>query len=340
MTNRTSILLLLWMNQAFGSTLIVLNKSDATASLVDLKTRNVVATLPTGNGPHEVAVSPDGHTAVIANYGDKEAGHTLTLIDLAKARTIGDVDLGLYTRPHGISFTGSPNEIIVTAEDQQTVLKVDILKHKVTAAIPTEQKLSHMLVVDVQRKHAFVSNIGADIVTVLDLAQNKKMADIPTEGGPEGIDYSHLNNELWVANRSSNSLAVLDASTFKVKIVLPTGSFPIRVKFTPDDKRVLVTNAREGSLIVFDAKTKKIIRTINFPKGNMDNAGKMFGEAFKDSSVPIGIALDPKANHAFIAHASLDQISILDLEEFKLIGSITAGREPDGMAYSPIPSKK
>ncbi len=161
-----------------------------------------------------------------------------------------------------------------------------------------------------------------------------------TDKGPEGIDFSDFNNEVWVTNRSANNLTVLDASTLKIKSILKAGEFPIRVKFTPDHQRVLVTNAQSGSLTVFDSITKKNIKTVYFPKGNMDTAGKMFGDAFKDSSIPIGIAVDPKANHAFIAHASLDQISIIDLKNLNLVGSIKAGREPDGMAYSPITIQK
>lgn len=40
-------------------TLLVLNKSDNTVSMIDLASRKVLATLPTGVGPHEAAVSPD-----------------------------------------------------------------------------------------------------------------------------------------------------------------------------------------------------------------------------------------------------------------------------------------
>ena len=41
-------------------TLVVLNKAEASASLIDLASGEVVATLPTGVGPHEVAASYDG----------------------------------------------------------------------------------------------------------------------------------------------------------------------------------------------------------------------------------------------------------------------------------------
>ena len=43
-----------------GDLLVVLNKSDHTASLIALPMNDVVATLPTGQGPHEVASRPTG----------------------------------------------------------------------------------------------------------------------------------------------------------------------------------------------------------------------------------------------------------------------------------------
>uniref|UniRef100_A0A832MKZ4 YncE family protein n=1 Tax=Eiseniibacteriota bacterium TaxID=2212470 RepID=A0A832MKZ4_UNCEI len=49
--------------------LIVLNKSGHEAALVDPVRLEVVARLPTGKGPHEVAVSPDGRRAFVADYG-------------------------------------------------------------------------------------------------------------------------------------------------------------------------------------------------------------------------------------------------------------------------------
>ncbi|NUM60462.1 MAG: YncE family protein [Bdellovibrionaceae bacterium] len=321
---------------AFGGTLVVLNKSEATASLVNLNSLKVVATVKTGIGPHEVAISNDGKTAVVANYGDNSEGNTLTLIDLHAARVVGEISLGAYTRPHGISFTENSNELVVTAEEQKAILKVDLLLKKVTQVIKTDQSISHMLSVDTTNKRVFVSNIGAKVISVLDLIENKKIIDIETDKGPEGIDYNSYNNEIWVANRSANNLTVIDSASLKVKTKINTGEFPIRVKFTPDNKYVLVTNAQSGSLDIFNSITKEKIKTVQFPKSNMDTAGKMFGDKFKMSSVPIGIAFDPQNQRAFIAHASLDQISVFDLKKLELVDSFKAGREPDGMAYSKI----
>ena len=71
---------------AATGTVIVANMGDHTATLIDVASKRVVATLPTGQGAHEVAVSRDGRWAVVSNYGVRGApGNSLTVIDVASA---------------------------------------------------------------------------------------------------------------------------------------------------------------------------------------------------------------------------------------------------------------
>ena len=49
---------------AQGPALVVLNKNEASASIISLADGRTIATMPVGDGPHEVAVSPDGNWAV------------------------------------------------------------------------------------------------------------------------------------------------------------------------------------------------------------------------------------------------------------------------------------
>ena len=57
-----------------GPRLVVLNKEDATLVTVDPATGKVAGTVPTGEAPHEVAVSADGRPAFVGNYGGADAG--------------------------------------------------------------------------------------------------------------------------------------------------------------------------------------------------------------------------------------------------------------------------
>ncbi len=56
---------------------------------VDPASGKIAATVPTGQGPHEVEVSSDGRLAFVSNYGDRTSGgNTLSVIDIAARKEL------------------------------------------------------------------------------------------------------------------------------------------------------------------------------------------------------------------------------------------------------------
>ena len=107
-------------------TVIVANMGDNTATLLDVASRRVVATLPTGNGAHEVAVSHDGRWAVVSNYGVRGApGNSLTVIDVPAAVVARTIDLGEFRRPHGSAFLPGDSLFVVTSEVSKAIVLVN-----------------------------------------------------------------------------------------------------------------------------------------------------------------------------------------------------------------------
>ena len=327
---------------ADSGTLLVLNKSDNTVSLIDVGTNTAMATIPTGAGPHEVAVSPSGKIAVIANYGTQQApGNSLTIIDVGGKKTLKTIDLGEYRRPHGIGWLRG-NEIVVTAEGNKALLIVDIESGKVAAAVTTDQNVSHMVVVARRYEKAFVANIGSGSVTVVDLKTRQKISDIATGAGAEGIDISPGDKEVWVTNRAANTVSVIDVETLKITATLESKDFPIRVKFAPGGRFVLVSNARSGDVAIFDAVTRKEIRRIPMmlkAAEGSTSGQRLFGNQFGQSPVPVGILVSPKLSHAFVANTNADIVTMIDLKTWQVAGRLTAGKEPDGLGYSPLTPK-
>ncbi|HZQ90744.1 MAG TPA: hypothetical protein VFA60_03020 [Terriglobales bacterium] len=104
--------------------LVVLNKGANELAIVDPVNLKVVGRVPTGEGPHEVAVSADGKTAFVANYGTGPApGSTLSVIDLATRRELKRVNLGGLRRPHGIVENGG--RIYFTCEGNKLIARYD-----------------------------------------------------------------------------------------------------------------------------------------------------------------------------------------------------------------------
>ena len=324
-----------------AATLIVANKAEATVSLVSLPEGKVVSTLPVGTGPHEVAVSPSGRLALIANYGgpgQAGAGSTLTLIDVPAAKVVKTIDLGEFRRPHGVLFSDE-RRALVTAEANKALLEVDTETGKVTRSVATGQEVSHMVAVTPNGSRAFVANIGSGSITAVDLKGGKHLKDVPTGKGAEGIAVTPDGKQVWVTNREADTVTVIDATTLAVLADLPSADFPIRAEATPDGKRVLVSNAQSGDLSVFTTADRKLERRVPLAtEASPDREGRMLGDM--QSSLPIGIEIAPDGRRAYIAHAGADAISIVDLESWKKVGSLTAGKEPDGMGYSKLDVKK
>ncbi len=338
----TSILALLPLAAiARASTLIVANKAEATVSLVGLPEGKVVATLPVGTGPHEVAVSPSGRLALIANYGGPGpagAGSSLTLIDVPAAKVLKTIDLGEYRRPHGLVFLDE-RRALVTAEVNKALLEVDVETGKVASAVLTGQAVSHMVAVTPDGSRAFVTNIGSGSVTAVDLKGKKHLKDIPTGAGAEGIAVTPDGRQVWVTNRAADTVTVIDAASLEILGSLPSAKFPIRAEATPDGRRILVSNAQSGDLSIFTTADRKLERRVSLELTAHEAEGRLMDD-FGASSVPIGIEIAPDGKRAYVAHANADQISIVDLESWKRVGSLTAGKEPDGMGYSKLDVKK
>lgn len=330
---------LLFAGALQAATLVVANKAEATVSLVDLASGKIAATLPVGNGLHEVAVSPDGRLALIANYGTgPEPGSTLTLIDVPGAKVVKTIDLGEYRRPHGMAFAGN-GRAWVTSEASKALLEVDVEAGRVLRALPTGQEVSHMVAVTPDGSRAFVANIGSGSITALDLKEGKKIADVRTGAGAEGIAVTPDGKQVWVTNREADTVTVLDASSLKIVKTIPAAAFPIRAEATPDGKRVLVSLAKSGDLAVFSTASPALERRVKLEATPAaDRAGRLMTQ-FGDSSVPIGIEIAPDGKRAYVAHANADQISIVDLAGGKQAGFLTAGKEPDGMGMSPLDVK-
>ncbi len=322
---------------AQAETLVVLNKSEATASLIDLASGAVRATLPTDHGPHEAAVSPDGRLALVGNYGTREKpGSSLTLIDIAATKVVKTINLGGYRRPHGLLFLPGGKRALVTAEDNKALLDVDVDRGTVIEAYATNQDVSHMVAVALDGTRAFVANIGSGSVSVIDLEKGIATRTIETGAGAEGVAASVDGKEIWVTNRSADTVSVIDAESLEILAQIPCASFPIRAKATPDGQHVLVSCARTADIAVLDVATRKEVRRIPQDLRAVDTEERLFGDRFGDSSVPIGIIIHPNGKKAWVAHTNADVVAEIDLESWKIVRLLEAGREPDGMAYSAL----
>ncbi|MCE7991758.1 MAG: YncE family protein [Roseivirga sp.] len=310
-------------------TLVVLNKGDHTASILNAEDGELIATIATGIAPHEVAISPDGKMAAVGNYGDRQsAGNSISIIDLTQLKVVKTISLGEYTRPHGIRFL-TPDVLIATAEAQQKIIKVSIKEEKVIAVISTTQRASHMVVLDKQQQMAYTANIVEGTVSKLNLKLNKLEKIFSATAGIEGIGISPDGTEVWVANRNNNEVLVMDAASGEITNKMPSPELPFRVEFSPDGGTVVVPNAVSGDLSVFNATTKELTGTIKI------SGTEWNGDTIQNPQ-PVGLIVGAAGKNVYVNCQGIGQVVSINLESMEIEGLFKAGNGPDGIGFSPL----
>ena len=116
-----------------------------------------------------------------------------------------------------------------------------------------------------------------------------------------------------------------------------SSGFPIRVAITPDGGKALVSVARAGEVVVFDVQHRKELTRRKLDLTNVpDASARLFGDSFGDSPVPVGLVIHPSGDLAWVAATQADAVVVIDTEDLAVKDLLQAGKEPDGMSFSPI----
>jgi len=303
-----------------ADTLLVVNKRDAALAFVDPASMKVLGKVSTGEGPHEVAVSGDGKTAVVCNYGTgPNPGSTLTVVDVVARKEIRRVTLPGLLRPHGIQAIGS--RFYITTEGSRAVMRYDAAADRVDWISGTGQDGTHMIVVAPGEKKIYTANIGSNSVSVLDLTNAPRattLKQIAVAKGPEGIDLAPNGSALWAAGRTpEGGISIIDPKTDSVVRTIPTATkFANRLKFTPDGTKVLISDPTLNEIWIFDAATGDQIKKIPTAPG------------------PSGILLTADGKRLYVACASAGKVLAIDTATWAVVGEVETGTEPDGLAYA------
>lgn len=301
--------------------LVALNKNDATLSIIDPATMKVTSTVPTGEGPHEVVLSPDGKTAYVANYGGNQTpGSSISVIDIAMAKETRRVDLSPLVRPHGIQLISG--KLYFTAEANRMIARYDPAANKVDWMMGSGQSGTHMVAGTADQKKFATANIGSDSVTIFEFQNGagvpgpSKISHVAVGKQPEAIDLSPDGKEVWTGLNAEGMVEVVDTAAYKSVAKINIGGRPYRVKFTPDGRSVVCTMIPTKELLIIDVVSKKETKRI------------------KLESIPLGIVFSADGKTAFVSAGQPDVVLKINLDSGEVTGRVETGKVPDGIAVA------
>ncbi len=135
---------------------------------------------------------------------------------------------------------------------------------------------------------------------------------------PREIAVSPDGSKLLVALNLADTAAVVDTATRAVRYVSVKG-YPYGAAILSDGKTGLVSNEADGLVSVIDLDDARVIKTIGVGP---------------PLSHPEAIAVDPKADRAYVAMANQDVVVVLDTKRLAVQRTLSVGR-PQGLGTSP-----
>ena len=305
--------------------LLVVNKDDNNLQALDVRTGQSQQIVPLSTNPHEVIV-PDCRFVAVSEY-HAGRGNSVALLDPQNLKLTRRLQLPDGAGPHGLAALAD-GRLLITAEGIDQLLVSDAQRTELHQRIDTLAKVSHMVIAPIDGRRAYVSNIGSDSVTVIDLAAGKIIKHLPTGEGAEGMALSTDGARLWVTNRGADTVSVIDTASLQIIKTLESKGFPIRVALHPGGHLAAVSNATESTLSIFDARSLELLQTVD-----VRNAGLLSGLGPIGRSQPIGLLFSPSGKQLFVALTLSGEIGVIDTDSWTLIDRWKVGNNPDGLAW-------
>ena len=341
----TQMALLAAAGSAFAATakVYVADEGANTVSVIDSASFKKVASIPVGQGPHNVQVSPDGKWVWVTNNGEPgKAAEKLPAEQMSKSE---------HEAMSGAGAKVGAVWAINTATDT------------VVAKVPVGRHPAHVVVASDGRT-AYITNGGDNTVSVVDTAAQRVVEVIAVGASPHGLRISPDGKQVWVANLKGGTVSVIDTASRKQIAAIAVGKGPAQVGFTGDGRFGFVSLSEENQVALINPVSRKVIRKLGVgavpiqlyatPDGALvlvanqgtpkkpgstvsviDIAALKVVATIKTGAGAHGVVIDREGRRAFVSNTYANTVSVIDIAERKVVATVAVGKGPNGISMVP-----
>jgi len=280
---------------------MVMNSGEASVSIIDMTTRQVVDTVPTLREPSHWALSPDRSKLYIADA----SGNALFILDPLTGAPLGHRRIA---DPYQLGYTPDQKYLVVNA---LRINHVDIYDAQSFALVKRFSPGSMPSHLDFSPDSRWSFNSMQDSDTLVSFDLTSMTTRWKTRVGPTPAGVLWHNGKVLVCLMGANGFVQVDPQTGQILRHVETGVGAHNIFLTDDRQTLYVSNRLGGSLTALDPATLTVRRTYTLPGGPDD----------------IGIAPDGRL---WVAMRFAETVAILDPESGHY-DSIPVGRSPHGI---------
>ena len=285
--------------------------------------------LPLGDLPLNMAVSPNGKRLAVTNNG--QSTQSIQLIDIAGETVLSEVEIrkswvGLRFSPDGkklLASGGNDNRILIYDVTGDKLVKTD----SVVLGKPWPARIS-VAGIETDKTGTTLYAVTKDdsALYVCDLATKQIQHRIKLPSEAYTCLRSPISDELFITAWGADKVVIYNPKQQKLTAEINTGSRPNDLIFSRDGKFLFVANANDNSVSVIDVKSRKVLETVTTALYPDAPAG----------STPNGLALSSDRNGGpqqtlLVANADNNCLAVFDVSKpgkSRSLGFIPTGWYP------------
>jgi uncharacterized protein (TIGR03437 family) len=283
-------------------------------SVIDTSSNTVVATVPLGNQPNSVALTPDGTRAYVTN-----GGGDVWVISTSTNAVLAKVVVGGY--PSGIAITPDGTRAYVTKDNANAVAVIDTSSNTVIATMNAGTAPGGVAIAP-DGKHAYVASVGTNSVLVIDTSSNAVTATVALGTDPVGVAVTPDGARVYVLDAAGNlSVIATSSNSVAATVTLPGNEIsPFGLALSPDGTRAYVTRFAANTVAVIDTSSNTVVAMV--PLG----------------AFPNGLAFTPDGKYVYVTTSvdatgeGLGNVSVIDTASNTVIAKVVVGVTPYGLA--------
>jgi YVTN family beta-propeller protein len=231
--------------------------SGGTVTPINTSTRRAGKPIPVGKQPRAIAITPNGKTAYVLDWGSA----AVTPISTATNRAGPAIRVGSY--PFAIAIAMDGKTAYVANYGSNTVTPISTATGRPGPAVPAGQAPDSLAVTPASTK-VFVVGGDSDTVTAITAATGRAGRGIPVGYSPAAVAISPSGGTAYVVNTISGTLTPVNTATGVAGRPIRTGiyTYPTAIGLTPSSATAVVVGTYAGRATLVSTSTRKVIARV------------------------------------------------------------------------------
>ncbi|MEQ1588344.1 MAG: bifunctional YncE family protein/alkaline phosphatase family protein [Cyclobacteriaceae bacterium] len=264
-------------------------------------------TLPLGDFPMNLVVSPSGKYMAVTNNG--QSRQTITLIDPVSEKIVDEITISKSW--YGLVFNKAENKLYASGGNDNMILIYGINNSKlekldsIVLGKPWPVKISPtgLALVDENGK-LFIATKEDSALYVADIV-SKQFTKLNLGHEAYACVLNPDSKRLYVSLWGGDKVAVVDIESNTLHSEIPVGSRPNDMTITKNGRYLFVSHGNDNSVSVIDTQAEKVIEVFSSALFPNSPAG----------STPNAVALSDDEKLLYIANADNNCLAVFDVAE-------------------------